>query len=155
MNTRRFAIFALAGMSTLGLAACGGGGASSAAYCDKAKIVSDFDDRMDNVDPTNMKGMVAEFEKLNTEMKEVADVAPDGIKPEWERMSAVVGDIATTFTPLKDLDLSDPASIDPKLLEDLNGLGTKMEGLDKEMTEVGDKIDTFTEKECGFKLGDS
>jgi archaellum component FlaC len=154
MNTRRFAIFALAGMSTLGLTACGGGSASAAAYCDKAKALGDVDERMEKVDQNDMKALATEFEKLSIEVKDIAAASPDGIKPEWDRMNAVIGDIAKTFGPLKDLDLSDPSKIDPKFLEELSSMGTKMEGLDKEMTSVSDKIDTFTAKECGFKVGD-
>ncbi len=154
---RRVAAATVIAASTLGLAACGGSSSDSAgskgSYCDKVKALGDFEAKMTALDPTDMNGTISALAGLSTDLKEVADVAPDDIKPEWDKVTTVFTELSTALAPLKDLDLSDPTKIDPKLLTDLQALAPKMQSLQSDMAAATDAIDVHTTKECGFALG--
>jgi hypothetical protein len=61
--------------------------------------------------------------------------------------------MTAALSPFKDIDLTNPESIDPSKLADLQKMSESMDGLGEKVEAAGDKIDTYTEKACGFKIG--
>jgi hypothetical protein len=146
------------GLSALALAGCGGSASSGSAsagatYCEKAKVLTDLESRMDNVDPGNLKALAKEFGQLKADLRDAANAAPSAIKPEWDRLSATVDEVATVVESMKNIDFTDPSSIEAADLQQLETLGAKAKAVNKELTEAGDRIDEFTSEECGFNLG--
>jgi hypothetical protein len=144
-------------LSVAALAGCGGSASSGSAagggtYCDKAKVLTDLESRMDNVDPGNLKGLAKEFSQLSADVKDAAESAPAAIRPEWDRLSSTVEEIATVVESMKNIDFTDPSSIEAEDLQKLETLGAKAREVNNELTEAGDRIDEFTSNECGFNL---
>jgi hypothetical protein len=153
-RTRRFAAVALTGLiGAVGLSACGSSSSSAGAYCDKVKEVQGLESAMDDLDPTNMGESIKTIEKLASTLKGVASAAPSEIKPEWDIMSESMDQMTAALSPFKDIDLTNPESIDPSKLADLQKMSESMDGLGEKVEAAGDKIDTYTEKACGFKIG--
>jgi hypothetical protein len=163
-NTFRTAALAATLVCSFGLAACGGsssesadGGSSgsSGSYCDKVKSLGNFETRMSGLDASDMKGSIQAITELSAEMKDVTASAPDDVKADWEKVTAVFTELSDAMAPLKDLDLSDPSKVKPEQLTALQALAPKMSTMQTDLTEATDAIDLNTTKECGFALGES
>ena len=135
-------------------ASSGGGSNPDSDYCKKVKTTAAAFSGLDDVEPQNFGDLIAALEKAGTEVSEVAEVAPDSIKGDWKAMADVITDAAEALAPFKDLDLSDPTSIDPAKLAELETIGPKLESLGTTIESSQAKIDDVTQAECGFKLDD-
>jgi hypothetical protein len=141
-------------MTALLLAGCRSGTVAPGDYCNQALFIDHIQLRLEKMDPSDMRSVVAELRELSAEVNSITAVAPEAIKSDWERMNTVIGNIASSFAAYEDVDLSNPSGIDEKTMEGLAGLEDKIEVLDHaEMLSLGDTIDKFTESECGFTLG--
>jgi hypothetical protein len=119
-------------------------------YCDNVKAIQGYEQKLGALDPNNMKASVETFENITADLKNVAASSPDQIKADWEVVAGAMNEMTVALVPLKDFD---PANPDPKLVADLQDFGAKMTPLQARMSEAGAKIDEYTERECGFKVG--
>jgi ABC-type glycerol-3-phosphate transport system substrate-binding protein len=151
-GTRKRVVVLVAGL--LVLAGCGGGSSSDAAagagkYCDKVKALGDFTDKLSQVDVVDRSGTAKKLADLSNDIGEIVNVAPAEIKPQWTVVGEIFTKLSSTMEASKDVDVSDPSQIDPKIMAALNELRTAPDELDKQ----GEAIDIYTKEACGFAIG--
>ena len=85
-------------LAGLALTACGGSSGSSSsdvtAFCDKVNELNTLGDPFANVQPGDVQGAKDALDKLNSEVGSIADVAPDEIKADVEKMQTTLNDFA-------------------------------------------------------------
>ena len=82
----------------LAISACGGGGSSTSdvtAFCDKVHELNQLSNPFSSVQPGDVQGAKDALDKLNSEVASVADVAPDAIKSDVQKVATTMGDFAS------------------------------------------------------------
>jgi hypothetical protein len=142
---RRIALAAAAALALGGLAACGDddGGGSAASFCDDVTSVDEaFATLEEDVsDPSQFSAIFGEVQSSLDAIDPPSEIADD-----WDTLTEALGAVVEV---VEDIDFEDP--------EALASLGEELDGLEERFGDVeaaGDRIQEFTEEECGVELGD-
>jgi hypothetical protein len=145
-TTRRLAVVAVSALALGGLAACGDdddGNGSAASFCDDVTTVDEAFSTLDEdiSDPSQFGEIFSEVEAS------LAGIDPPGESADdWDTLTEA---LAAVVDVVEDVDFEDP--------EALAALGEELEGLEERFGDVeaaSDRIEAFTEEECGVDLGD-
>lgn len=118
-------VLATLALGATGLTACSGDGA----YCSKLEERGDSE-ALANLDVNSPEIL----EKAKKELEEITEVAPDDVKPEWERLTKAL-DTANEVA-------ADPANAD---LSELNQVTT-------DLTDAMQTISNDAEERCGIQI---
>jgi hypothetical protein len=135
--------------ATIGLAGCGGSGSgdSSASYCDRATgAKTAFEANGGDELPDDPAELEAQFTAVTSSISALADVAPDDLADDFNSVVEAY-DAVTSGLESVDYDFVDFLA-DPDLVATVEVLDSA------EFEATTDRIDEFTEAECGFRLDD-
>lgn len=98
------------------------------------------------MNPTGSTDFGALFAPLAEELQEVAAAAPGDIRGDFELVAGAFAELAGEMEGIV-IDFSDPSSMDPAALEQLEGLGEIFES--DEINTATENIDAWIEENCG------
>lgn len=132
---------------TLGLMACGGddgGSGSTEAWCDVARDVEAASEALggDDIDPTDKAAVKALFDDLEQAIDRAEGKAPAEIRADVDKTLAAFTKLIDVIAD-KDYDFLAAVS-DPEVSSLFE---------DQSLTEAGDRISAYNERECGIPSG--
>lgn len=153
---RRLAAILFVPVLALG-AGCGGddddnaiSASASGSFCDRARLLDQqmtaLEEQFDSEDVPSSEV----FDETADAIGSLANGAPSAIKGDLETLAAGVREIADIFG---EIDMSDPAALmDPDNAEQLEQMGERMEGLDAEVSEASERVETYLADECDLDI---